>query len=223
MDIDSLKAQWVEYDRKLDDGIRLNRRLLMAVNMNRVRSPLRRFAVLAGLGAFTACIGLMLLGQFIYEHWAEARFALPAVALHIWFIGMVAASVRQVAMALRIDYDQPVAAIQKQIESLRALRIRATQWALLTGQLVWWTPFPIVAFKGFWGLDAYRIFGGVYLSINLAFGFAIIPLAVWASRKYRGRMANRPWLERLMGSLAGYNLNAGARFLAALSEFERES
>jgi hypothetical protein len=39
MELDALKEKWAEYDRKLDVSIRLNRQLLMAVNMNRVRSP----------------------------------------------------------------------------------------------------------------------------------------------------------------------------------------
>ena len=147
MDLDTLKATWTEHNRKLDISIRLNRRLLLAANMNRVRSPLHRFAFLVGVGALVGLIGPVILGQFIYKHWTEPRFALPAILLDIWSIASVAASIRQMAMALRIDYDQPITVIQKQIESLRILRIRIIRWALLTGQLGWWTPFLIVALK----------------------------------------------------------------------------
>jgi hypothetical protein len=167
--------------------------------------------------------GLGLLGQFIYANWAEPRFALPAVVLHVWTIAMVAASLRPMAMALGIDYDQPVAKIQKQLEDLRVLRIRLTKWALLTGQLVWWIPFLIVALKGFLGVDAYRVFGAVYLLANVAFGLAVIPLAIWVSRKFGGRMGRSPVIQRLMRDVAGYNLNAATGFLATLAEFESET
>src|SRR5271169_3232254 len=153
MELDALKEKWAEHDRRLDLSIRLNLRLLISAKMSRVRSPLRRFAFLVGLGAIPGLIALVILGQFIFEHWAEPRFALPAVALHIWMIASVAASIRQMVMALRIDYDKPVAIIQKQIGSLRVLRIRITKWALLTGQVALWIPVVIVAFKGFWDVD----------------------------------------------------------------------
>jgi hypothetical protein len=98
-----------------------------------------------------------------------------------------------------------------------------TQWALLTGQLVWWVPFTIVALKGFLGVDAYRVFGGRVLAENVLFGLAIIPMAIWVSRKFGDRMGRSPIIQRLMRELAGYNLNAATRFLATLSEFEDES
>ena len=158
MELDVLKEKWVEQDRKLDVTIRLNRQLLIAAKMNRVRWPLRRFAFLVGLGALLGLIGPVILGQFIYQHWAEPRFVLPAVVLDVWVIANLAASIRQMAMAVQIDYDEPIAVIQKQLESLRVLRIRTTQWALLTGQVVWWTPFLIVALKGFLDVDAYKVF-----------------------------------------------------------------
>ena len=223
MELDALKEKWAEHDRKLDVSIRLNRQLLMAANMNRVRSPLRRLAFFMGLGALIGLIGPVIVGQFIYQHWAEPRFVLPAVVLHVWLIASLAASIRQIAMALQIDYDKPIALIQKQLESLRVLRIRITQWALLTGQVVWWIPFLIVALKGFWDVDAYKVFGTAFLLANLAVGLAIIPLAIWVSRKFGDRMGRSPVMQRLMRELAGYNLNAATGFLAKVSEFETET
>ena len=119
IDLDAFQEKWAEQDRKLDVSIRLNRQLLMAANLNRVRSPLQRFAFFVGLEALIGLAVTLLLGNFIYEHWAEPRFVLPALALHVWVIANVAASIRQMALALRIDYDKPIAAIQKQLESLR--------------------------------------------------------------------------------------------------------
>jgi flagellar biogenesis protein FliO len=223
MDLDGLKEKWLEQDRKLDETIRLNRQLLIAAKMNGVRSPLQRFFFLVSLGASIGLIILVILGRFIHAHWAEPRFALPAMVLQVWVIASLAASIRQMAMALQIDYDKPIAAIQKQIESLRVLRIRITQWALLTGQVVWWTPFLIVALKGFWYVDAYQVFGTALLSANLAVGLAIIPLAIWVSKRFGDRMGRSPVMRRLMRELAGYNMNAATDFLATLSKFENET
>ena len=103
------------------------------------------------------------------------------------------------------------------------LRLRATQWELLTGQVIWWVPFLIVALKGLWGVDAYRAFGGAVLAVDFAFGLAIIPLAIWVSRKFDGRMGRSAFAQRLMRLCAGYDLNAATNFLATLSDFESEN
>ena len=223
IELEALKEKWAEHDRKLDVSIRLNRQLLVAANMNRVRSPLRRFAFGAGLGALLGLSVAAFLGQFMYQHWAEPRFVLPAAVLHAWVIALLAASVRQMAMALQIDFDKPVAVIQKQLDTLRLLRLRVTRWGLLTGQLVWWIPFSIVALKALWDVDAYKVLGPAFLLTNLAVGLAVIPLAIWASKTFGDRMDRSPIVQRLMREIAGYNLNAATARLAALAEFETEA
>jgi hypothetical protein len=223
MDLDILKEKWAEQDRKLDSCIRLNRQLLMAANRNRLRSPLRRFSLFTGMGVLAGLITLVMLGRFLHAHWAEPRFALPAVGLDVWVIAYVATSIRQLAMALQIDYDKPIAAIQKQIESLRVLRLRVIRWGLLTGQLVWWIPFLVVALKGWWDVDAYKALSAGFLIANVTIGLALIPTAILVSRKFGERMDRAPVLQRLMRELAGYNLTAATDFLATLSEFEHET
>jgi hypothetical protein len=219
MELDAMKARWVDYDRKLDLTVRLNRQLLVGTKIGRLRTPLRRFAILTGAGALFGLGVLVAVGNFVYEHRAEPRFALPGVVLQVWMIAMLAASVRMMAMAVRIDYEMPVAEIQKQIERLRALRIRVTQWALLTGQVVWWAPFLIVAMDAFWGVDSYKVLGAGFLVSNVAFGLALIPLAVWASRKFGTRADGSPAIRWLMRELGGYNLNAAQGFLEELKAF----
>ena len=221
VEMDDLRKTWAEYDGKLNTNIRLSRQLLMATTLNRVRSPLRRLAFFQGLEAIIQFAVVVALGSFIYEHIATPRFALPAAALDVFAIAILIAMIRQIAGALQIDYDKPIAIIQKQLTDLRVLRIRYIQGIFLVATLAW-TPLQIVALKGFWGVDAYKSFGAAYLVANLLVGLAIIPLAVWLSKKFGDRMGRSPFLQRFMRDLAGYNLNAATGFLATISEFESE-
>ncbi len=78
----------------------------------------------------------------------------------------------------------------------------------------------IVVFKAAIGLDIYQ---PAWVWSNVAFGLALIPLAIWVSRKFGDRMDRSPFIQGIMRSLAGYNLNAAANFLATLKQFEEES
>ena len=221
LELDEMKKQWAEHDRKLDESIRLNRQLLSTTNLKGARSAMQRMAAFLGLEAVVQLAVVVALGSFIYEHIAMVRFALPAAALDVFAIAILIAMIRQIALGLQIDYDKPIAVIQKQLEDLRVLRIRYIQGIFLAATLAW-TPLMIVTLEGFWGLDAYRLFGTAFLVSNLLVGLAIIPLALWLSKRFSDRMGRSPMIQRLMRDLAGHNLNKATGFLATLSEFEDE-
>jgi len=221
MELDELKQKWAEHDHKLEMNIRLTRQLLTATKMNRARFALQRLAVLLALESVVAIAVIIVLGSFIGDHTAMVRFAVPAAALDLFEIATLIVLIQQIRLALCIDYSKPVAAIQKQLESLRMLHIRHFQWTLLLAPLLW-TPLLIVALEGFLRVDAYKTLGAAYLLANFLFGLAIIPLAIWLSKKFGDRMDRSPKIQWLMKELAGYNLNAASDFLATLSEFEEE-
>src|SRR5579871_5157389 len=214
MDLEERKEKGLESDRKLDASMLLNREPLPAPKPNEARPALLRQAksmvqeavhrLAKGLASevVLALAAMGTLGSFIYDNREQGRYVFPAVVLELFAIAVLIALLRQITAARQIAYDKPVTTIQKQLETLWKLRIRYTQRILLTAPLAW-TPFLIVVLKGFFGLDAYRLFG-----------VAIIPLAIWLSRRFGGRW---PIFQRFMGDQAGHNLEAATDFLATLS------
>ena len=219
MDLDELKEKWINYDRKLDESLRLNRQLLQAMKLPRAKSALQRLAMLLSLESVLWLVGIVALGQFIYRNITMMRFALPAALLDLYAIANFAVLIAQIASALQIDYDKPIAVIQKQIEALRVLRIRYIQGSVVGGFIVW-VPFVIVVLKMFLGIDAYRVFGTAWLLANVLFGLVPIVLAIWVSKKLCRTIGRYPRIQKFMNDLAGYNLNAARRTIAGLSEFE---
>lgn len=219
IELDEFKQKWAELDRKLDVNIRLNRQLLNATKLNQTRSSLKRVAAYLGVELAMWVVIIGALGNFIYHHLSRPQFVVSAIALNLYSIGMVILLGRQIAAALQIDYGKSIATIQRQIEALRVLRIRNTQWAVLVGVVVW-VAFLIVIFQALFGVDIYQ---PAWVWSNVAFGLALIPLCIWVSRKFGDRMDRSPFLQAIMRSLAGYNLNAAADFLVTLKRFEEES
>jgi hypothetical protein len=164
----------------------------------------------------------MALGNFIFEHVAVWRLALPAVASDLFAIGMLVARIVQIARIQQIDYGKPVATIQKQVGRLRMLRIRIVQCELLAG-IVAWAPFLIVVLAAFFGVKDFSAPGlWAWFWVNVAFGLLLIPLAVWLSEKFADRMQRVPFVQRLMDDIAGRSLTDAANFLSAVTAFEHE-
>ncbi len=221
MELEDLKRLWEEQDRKLEAGIRLNTRLLQASVLGRAETSLRGLSRLLWFELLTSLLAAFWIGSFLANHVAEPRFLIPAAVLHLSVIALIVASVRQLVALKALDYNGPVIAIQKRLESLRIERIRAVLVTLLFAPLLW-TPLLIVSMKGLFGVDAYAAFGTAFLIANLLFGLLLIPLAVWISKRYETRMKASPLVRSLMRTLAGRSLDSAAAYLGSISDFEKE-
>jgi hypothetical protein len=210
MELDELKQRWAEHDRKLDLSIRLNRQLMRDTYTRRAKWALWRLAAMLALGSIFMLAVIVSLGRFIALNWSTPRFSLPAVVLDLMAIAVLAALNAQIGMALSIDYTQPIAAIQKRLETLRKFRIRYTQAIILTATLTW-APIFSVVMGGVLGL------GIRWILINVAFGLAVPALVIWVFQKFAPRMS-----QQFLKELAGYNLNAASGFLTTLAEFEKD-
>lgn len=220
-DLDHFKARWAQYDRQLDSAIRLNHRLLTAMNLKPVRSAMRWLRVPLVIETLFALMTVVLLGSFIADNIGAVRFALPAVALDVFAIALLNNLIRQIAITGQVDHGQSIASIQKKLEALRLLRIRYTQGLFLIAVLAW-PLLCIVGFKALFGLDAYNIFGSAWVWANVLVGLAIIPLAIWLSRTFGGRLSGSPAMRYIVRTISGNSLNAATDALDELSEFERD-
>jgi hypothetical protein len=216
MELDELKQKWAEHDRKLDQSIHLNRQVLREVYTRRARFALWRLAAVLVLGSIFMLMVIVWLGYFISQAWSSPRFVWPAVALDLMAISLLALLIGQVGLSLKMDYDQPVAVIQRRLEMLRKVRIRYIQGIFLSA-LLGWMPLFILVMKVFLGVDVYRSFPTSWIVTNVAVGLAVVAAVIWVFKKYGPRTS-----QRFLRDLAGYNLNAASGFLATLAEFEDE-
>jgi hypothetical protein len=210
MELDELRERWAEHDRKLDLSIRLNRQLMRETYTRRAKSALWRLSAMLAVGSIAMLPVIIFLGAFTAKNWPMLRFTIPAIVLDIAAIAALAALNAQIGMALSIDYTQPIAAIQKRLETLRKFRIRYTQAIILTATLTW-APIFSVVMGGVLGL------GIRWILINVAFGLAVPALVIWVFQKFAPRMS-----QQFLKELAGYNLNAASGFLTTLAEFEKD-
>jgi hypothetical protein len=109
--------------------------------------------------------------------------------------------------------------LQARLESLRIARIRAFNIALLTGQIVWWIPLVVVV-AGAIGVNLFLSprFRS-YAAWNLAFGVAVIPLAIGLSRRYGERLSRSSIGRRIADSIAGRDIAVAREVVEKLRRF----
>lgn len=219
MELDEMRQAWREVDRKLQKLRFANENLRIEMHACRARQSMWRTELLMWIEAIANGLGLLLLGVFIAQQ-SALRFILPAALLYPAAVAIFASSVAQLVLLSRIDYGAPVLDIQRQLESLRLLRLRTTQGELLSALLLW-VPLAVVLMRALKGIDLYAL-GAGWIAVNVALGAAAIPLLWWLAKRF-GPLFNRSRFGRiLLDDLAGRGLAEARGQMAATARFAAE-
>jgi len=222
MDLEDLKAEWAKRDaalqKSLDAQNRLSRALLVETQLEKLRrwNGVNLFELIVYV-AFVAFFGATAVSS--WGHWNV--FA-PTVLLDAWTIAMGALTFAERARLRAVDFTAPVLEIQQRLAALQAERARVFQWAFLTGQILWWTPFFLVVFWALLHVDLLALspFMQRFVAINIGVGVALIPALWWISRLIGPWLANSKAGRSVLDSVTGRDL-AEARALAGrLAQFE---
>ena len=220
MELDDMKRAWQELNNRLETVEVTNAHLLREAAFDKSRPGFRRLSVLLLFELILGLAAPLLVGGFLADHFLEARFAIPAFALQVFAVWMVVTTARQLAMVARLDYAAPVVAIQQTLAELYASRVRMSRAILLLSPLLW-PPLAVVAAKGCFGFDLYRSFGALWVASNLAFGLAVIPIALLISSRLAKSQTGSRFLKKLADQLAGRTLVEAQSRIAEISRFEQ--
>ena len=223
--LDDLKTEWMARDRQLETQLRMNTLLLRETLLEKHRAKLGRATAGNVFQILITIPFLAFFGWFIARHISEPEFLLPAVLLQAWTVVMLALNIHQRNQLRGLDYGRPVLELQSQVEQIKIARLNTFKWAFLTGQLLWWTPFVLVLFKGLFGVNLTTVsaFMPRFIAWNIAFSVAFIPFALWASKQLAGRLAGSPRFQKFTDGIAGSDVLVAREFLGKLAGFGREA
>lgn len=218
MELDDLKARWMDFDRKVEASLRLNSRLVRESLIQQTERRLRRssFVVLAEVVINVALVGW--LGSFMADHVGEMRFFVPAAILDVGAIAVLILGVRQFVRMRTLNRGRSVVEVQREIQALQVQRIHLTRWTVFLSPLIW-TPLVIVGLAAL-GVDAYRVMP-TWLAANLLLGIAAIPVLFYGARALSARLHGTSFLLGVVRDTAGRGLVEAAEFMEELARFEK--
>ena len=219
--LEELRDEWSERSRRMDERLRVTAHVLRDDWMQRHRERILKSAQFGPFNMAVWIATLALLGLFLATHVDEPSLFATALAIDAWVIATGVAGLRQRHALANIDYGRPLLELQAEVEALRIARIRTFNIAFLTGQIVWWIPFAVVGVAGFFGVNLYHSAPfRAFAAWNVAFGVAVIPLAVWLARRYGERLARTSAVRHVADSIAGRDIQAAREYLEKLRRFE---
>ncbi|MGH8192875.1 MAG: hypothetical protein ACREQ8_00545 [Woeseiaceae bacterium] len=218
MELDDLKTAWQEMERRLEKSENLNLQFFNERRLDKVKSALRWFGWAQAIELAVWFALVVIVAPFWIEHRETAHFLVSGLVLHAYGVAAICLGTVQLLMIGRIRFSRPVLVIQKHVAELRRMRSRST---LLLG-LPWcflWVPLLIVGAKWLWDIDVYS---PGWTPASLAFGLAVMLLAIGYARRQLHRPAGPEWSQRILDHLAGCSLNRAQQQIDAVARFARD-
>ncbi|MFT3727381.1 MAG: hypothetical protein QM759_06135 [Terricaulis sp.] len=224
MDLEDLKAEWDKRDAQLQRTLQAQTAMLRGITIERELRKLRRHGAMNVLELIVYVGFVIFFGATLASSWGRWTVFVPALCLDIWTVAMGALTFAERARLAQVDFSAPVLDIQKRLATLRAERARAFQWAFLTGQILWWTPFVLVLFWALLRVDLLAASTSVqsFVGINIAVGLLFIPVLLLIAHRLGPWLANSNVGRSVLDSVTGRDLTEARAIAARLAQFEAE-
>ncbi|MET0617161.1 MAG: hypothetical protein ABWZ54_05285 [Luteibacter sp.] len=137
MELDDLKAGWMEMDRRMERLERLESATFAQHVAGGVRAELKPLAIGQGVQLVAGVLLAFAAGSFWFDHRAAPNLLVTGLLLHLYGIAMIVAAARNLVLVARVNEGAPVLALQSRIAVLRAWRIREARWFGVVGSFMW--------------------------------------------------------------------------------------
>lgn len=232
LEADELKRAWRALEQRLERTHRLE---LASHRRSRVLDVRRSLRPLVAGQLAQAALGTLMIVWFAL-FWVGHRDDLALLSLgaigQAWAGVITALALRELIDVSRLDYAAPVLALQKQLALLRARRLRAAPFLIVSGCAMW-LPVTLVVFAQLdgsarWSADAPRLVAWFEWALRpqalvwLLANVVLVPIVAGVALRW-ARDVRRPSLARRVDEeLAGRSLTRAEALLAEVAEFERE-
>ena len=218
MELDELRQQWQQIDRKLERSLSLNLRLLTETRTR--RSKLRLLPLLL-MQPLQFAIGVMLaagFARFWLANLATPSLFVSGLVMHALSVALMIDAVMRILLIARINVAAPVVTIQRYLALLR-------RWEICSFKCIWlavWLAAPallIVAVKLIAGIDLWTMapMAVIYTGVGGAVGAALSLTFDRRARSGKGRVA------AVMDNLyVGHSIAGAQAALDEINEFARE-
>ncbi|UYC10716.1 hypothetical protein [Xanthomonas sp. CFBP 8445] len=187
MELDELKAAWIDYGRQMERQAAQRDALQRARGLHGIG---RRVRLLAGAQLLQLAIGLLFSlwgGAAWTEHWGTWHLVAYGLALHGYGLALLATAAVQLRRIGAIDYAGPIADSQQAIVRARRARLRSDRVLFACGGVMWVPALGLLLYAA--GVDLWALRPAVVLA-NLLAGLAVSVVLVAASLRWPA------WFER---------------------------
>jgi hypothetical protein len=220
MELEELKKMWNDCHKKINRNLKLNRRILKEINLDKMKSRMCRLMTFRIAEALCFLIIVIALWTFIAANPSLSAPTISALILNVFATVGLAGSIGQIALIGMIDYSSSVTSIQKQLGRIKSHGIQISKLLFLS--IPFYMSYVFLGSKLFFKIDLYASADRTWLILNIVISVCFIIPALWLYRELSSISTTRNWVKRLAVSSGGKEITAASEFMDEIEKFENE-
>jgi magnesium-transporting ATPase (P-type) len=204
MELDDIKGAWAQYDKKLNEQLKLNEALLRKINLNSSKRELQKPLLYEISGVIILLLLVVSVTSFSIGLLEEARYSVPGFLAALMGVVFFVFGVVKVNHFSNINYyGTSVLELQKEIARLNKLVLRLRKYELILIP-VFVLPLLPLLFKVIHNIDLYQNVKLLIVEVVVILGLGY-SLTFWINKKFYDK-----------------KFRNAEKLLAELEHFERE-
>lgn len=222
MELHELRQMWSEYDKKLDNSLKLNNQLFRELKLDKAKSKLRSLMNIK----IAELIIQLIMGGYLIRYMIRSEGKLPFMITALVLLSFVAVgmllSLKQICIIEQIKrgYSGAIAPLQKKLERLKILLVQYVKWSYLPIPL---SPlFTVLGAEIWFGYDFFTHKSSDFWMWSIAIGLLLIPFVVWLDYQLSQKRIKPFWAKNFLNGSGWSQINAANTFLKEIEDFEKE-
>jgi hypothetical protein len=192
MNENELKLLWQSDNKKTEDRHAVNRKNIEDITKLKVlgflssTKPIKIFTLIAGI-LWVAIVGFVIVRLFIYAYDKVSLYFLYSASIQVLLTAVaVAVYIYQLNLIYRINFSEPVLAIQGKLTKLKLSTLTVTRILFL--QLPVWTTF-------YWSENMFKNGNMLLWTIQAIITLSFIYMAGWLFLNIKYKNRNKKWFQ----------------------------
>lgn len=203
MELQDLKNVWTEYDKRIDDRIKIDYDFLKKISLEKTRSLLIPHKLGAVIEIIINWLFLIPTVRFAINNISLIKFSVPAIVLALIIAATIAWNIYGLILLRMINYKSPVVAIQKKLETFKLRNLYRQQNLLYILYPLCQTLIIIIFCKAVINLNIYHY--PYFLLLQFIIAIIIVPAIIWIAKLFPDK-----------------SIDTVIHFLKDLKKFEKE-
>lgn len=219
MERDNVLEAWASLEAQLKRTERLNDLIVVESLARKAQTPLRREGFFLWLEIAINALAVVALGSFAADR-AGSLAGTCAAILGAAALAFNAVLISIAAGIARLDFENPVVALQTELARLKVRRAALVAVTLSVAPLLW-APL-IVVLVGAVGVDPVRALGVPFIAANFAFGALVAGGAFIVARVFGDGLRKAPWMSRAVDAFSGGAYREATDYLDTIERYRED-
>lgn len=178
MELEELKAQWAQYDKKLTQNLKFNEEILRKMNLDNSKKAMNTPLIYEIISSVTSVLVLLYLVKVVYRFSGDIAFLLPGIVslavVSVWLFF----SIIKIKLLSNLNfYNSSIMELQKSVNGFEQMYLLSKKIELYSAPIFFVASYPILAMS-LYGLNLYdhSIRFLIMIVSSLIFFY---PLAIW--------------------------------------------